>query len=70
MRVNFTDEEIIYLYGILLKGLEELEKQKKLNRDNIKLHKRLITSLEKDNPQLKMLTRLHHQEKTSQSQKA
>ncbi len=68
MRVNFSDTEIVYLYGTLLKGLEEMEKQKKLNRDNIKLHKRLIASLENDNPQLKIV-RLH-QEKTGQNQKA
>ncbi len=67
MQVNFSDKEILYMYSVLLRDLAKLEKLEKLNRKDIKVSKQLIATLEKDNPELKLLANLR-QDKKSQNQ--
>ncbi len=55
------------MYSVLLRDLAKLEKLEKLNRKDIKVSKQLIATLEKDNPELKLLANLR-QDKKSQNQ--
>lgn len=55
MKANFSDAEIIYLYGLLLRSLAELENESPVSRSDVRLHQQLIAALERDNPQLKMI---------------
>lgn len=58
MNINFSDKEILYLYGTFKKGLTKLEssKPKSLVKADIQLHKSIILQLESAMPQLKNLT--------------